>query len=531
MSVLSTFRLLPLTGLFGTVLLVAACGGDSNDNDPATGGGGGGPEATSLSGSVAVGAPVNGATVQVTCRSGNGVASVTSAVNGGYTAQIPNADFPCILRVTGGDLPAGVAALHSFAPSASQATVNVTPLTDLALALAVTVQDGRGLAAWFQDPDNWDAVSGGLSTAAGSLRTRLDDAGYSLPSSWPGSQLMAPFFLAFTPSATPAADTLDRLLEDLQAAIDAAASDYQTVLANITGGGAFPDPVEPDPTDPTDPTDPPTPQGAVASADLGDNAEPSPSEFLSVISRTWPVAIYDVPAEHPEWYGEGSLTIGGTTDNWTVTLLGADGGTIVSQSADGAITRALTPFSVTDFGFGPNYMSGQVFINQGTAITEFVNTFLEWDTGLIEGSAGGNGEVKFRNSVLAYGEGVPDIFDDLAGTWTGSAQVSCSGPFGPFTTVTNTITITEQGKFTLAGQTQLCGGVLPRENQWGGKDDFLIPGVEESDGAFLMQVDAQDLVNVSAGQVQIRFDETMAVIKMSAWVGGELFELRNVAKQ
>ena len=525
MSALSTFRLVPLAGLFGTVLLVAACGGDSDDHNSTSGGGGGGPEATNLSGSVAVGAPVNGATVQVTCRSGNGVAAVTSAANGGYTVRIPSADFPCILRVSGGDLPAGITALHSFAPSASQSTVNVTPLTDLAMALAVTGQDGRSLADWFQDPANWDAVGAALSAAAGALRTDLADAGYSLPSSWPGSNLMAPFFQAFTPSTTPAADTLDRLLEDLQAAIEAAASDYATVLANMIGGGTPPDAVEPDRTDP------PTPRGAVGAADLGDNDNPEQAEYLAVISATWPVAIYDVPAAHPEWYGEGSLTIGGTTDNWTVTLLGGDGGTIVSQSASGAFTGALTPFSTMDFGFGPVYMPGQVFINKGTAIADFVNMFLEWDTGLIEGSAGGNAEVKFRNSLLAYGADVPDLFADLAGTWSSTLSVYCEGPYGPSTTVTNTMTITEQGHFTLEGQTQLCGGVFPQEMEWGGNDDFLIPGPEESDGAFLMHVDAEDFLNVSAGKVQIRFNEDMTVQGLSGWVGDELFEMRNATKQ
>tara|TARA_Y100001934_G_scaffold226357_1_gene271494 strand:- start:8398 stop:8679 length:282 start_codon:yes stop_codon:yes gene_type:complete len=91
--------------------------------------------------------------------------------------------------------------------------------------------------------------------------------------------------------------------------------------------------------------------------------------------------------------------------------------------------------------------------------------------------------------------------------------------------------ITAGGHFTLDGETQLCGGTFPQELEWGGNNDFLIPGVEESDGAFLMHVDAQDFVNVSAGKIQIRFNEDMTVKSLSAWVGGELFELRDAVKQ
>ena len=272
-------------------------------------------------------------------------------------------------------------------------------------------------------------------------------------------------------------------------------------------------------------------QASIDSADFGANANPTQAEFLALMTATWPVAIYETPESNPQWYGEGSLTISGSTADWMMELKGADGSIISSLQSSGALTGALTPFSEEDYGFGPIYMPGQLFINQGTGITEFLNTFAEWDSGLIEGNAGGNGEVKFRNSMEAYGSGVPDIFVDLAGTWSGSAQVSCNGPFGPFSTVTNTMVITAGGHFTLDGETQLCGGTFPQELEWGGNNDFLIPGVEESDGAFLMHIDAQDFVNVSAGKIQVRFNEDMTVKSLSAWVSGELFELRDAVKQ
>ncbi|WP_062810779.1 hypothetical protein [Alcanivorax sp. NBRC 102028] len=277
----------------------------------------------------------------------------------------------------------------------------------------------------------------------------------------------------------------------------------------------------------------PAVEASVDSADLGANSSPTQAEFLTLMTATWPVAIYQTPSSSPQWYGQGALTISGSTTNWMMELQGADGSTISSVHSSGALPgTVLTPFSETDYGFGPIYMPGHLFINQGTAITEFLNTYAEWDSGLIEGSAGGNGEVKFRNSMVAYGAAVPDVFTDLAGTWSGTASVACGGnPYVITDTVTNTMTITAQGHFTLQGQTQLCGGTFPQEMEWGGNDDFLIPGPEESDGAYLMHIDAQDFANVSAGKIQIRFNDDMTVKSLSAWVNGELFEMKNATRQ
>ncbi len=269
---------------------------------------------------------------------------------------------------------------------------------------------------------------------------------------------------------------------------------------------------------------------AVEAADLGENSDPTKDEFITLMSKTWPVVIYQAPEENPQWYGKGSITYSGTANSWNIKLVGADGSTITELNSDGAITNALSPFYKQDLGVTIIYQPGQIFINKGVAIDQFLTSFIEWNTGLIEGSAGGHGEVKFRNSLLAYGATVPSIFNELAGLWSANVNVYCSGAYGPATPVTNTASITADGKITLDGKTQLCGNPLPQTFQWGGYDDFLIPGVEESDGAFLMHIDAQDFSNVSAGKVQIRFDENMKVEKMSGFLP-EYFELKGATKQ
>src|SRR5690606_25996010 len=98
------YRFMPVVSL---ALLLAACGGDSSTHrgDPPPGDGD--PvETSTVSGAVAVGAPVSGAQVSLTCQSGGSVAGVVSNANGSYTITVPDENFPCILRATGGNLPA-----------------------------------------------------------------------------------------------------------------------------------------------------------------------------------------------------------------------------------------------------------------------------------------------------------------------------------------------------------------------------------------------------------------------------------------
>lgn len=115
--------------------LLAACGGDDAS---IAGGGSGGPPTTTLTGTAAVGAPISGATISAKCKSGTAPAPVTTGANGGYGLVVPTTAFPCVIRSSGGTVVGGsttAPTLHSFATTTG--TANVTPLTDLALALQV----------------------------------------------------------------------------------------------------------------------------------------------------------------------------------------------------------------------------------------------------------------------------------------------------------------------------------------------------------------------------------------------------------
>ncbi|MCC2637373.1 MAG: hypothetical protein K0Q68_1092 [Moraxellaceae bacterium] len=214
-------------------LLLAACGSDS----PTASG-----PADTLTGTAATGAPVVGASVTARCSSGATFATTTRS-SGKYGMVVPSGAFPCAVQLSGGSLPAGTTALHSFAPAPGIA--NITPLTDLALALRVNASTGQSLATWFGTPTNWSGIESALGDSVDDLRDALLAAGYTLPATWtPGST--TPITSGFTPD--PASDAMDQLLEALATAIadpGSSLADYNALLAAFTAAPTLPAAADP----------------------------------------------------------------------------------------------------------------------------------------------------------------------------------------------------------------------------------------------------------------------------------------------
>lgn len=129
----------------------------------ACGGGGGGSETGSattltLQGTVATGRAVAGAQVQASCQGGSGNAQ--AAADGRFQLQIAGGALPCVLRATD---PRDQSRWHSVSSSASasSATVNITPLTEMLLARLT----GQDPASYFDRFDPAQAASR-LSEAA-----------------------------------------------------------------------------------------------------------------------------------------------------------------------------------------------------------------------------------------------------------------------------------------------------------------------------------------------------------------------------
>src|SRR5690554_1986274 len=205
-----------ITGLLALgALTLAGCGGG--------GGGGGGtpPPTSSLSGTAAVGAAIQNGTLTALCADGSGFTSpVITDINGSWSGAVASDALPCALQISGGT-PA--ITLHSLATSTG--VINVTPLTDLILALAT----GQDPASWYA---GFTGANVDIDTATTNLLDQFDSNGFTIPA---GNPFSTPF----------AADGTgwDALLDDIGDALKADASTYDALLALVRDGnlGSLPD--------------------------------------------------------------------------------------------------------------------------------------------------------------------------------------------------------------------------------------------------------------------------------------------------
>ncbi len=205
-----------LVAMLGTFLV--GCGGGSSSSGSSVDDGDNQSLAT-LSGRAAVGAPIAGATVSARCTDGSGfINGVTTDSNGSFSGRVESDSLPCALRVTGGSEEI---TLHSF--SESSGTINITPLTDMIIALSSSVAP----KAWFERDDR-NALVANLELARREMIAALGDSSYELPDG------------EFDPFRTPftIGDTVDRVLDALWEAIAAlpTVDSYPAFLDLIAGG-------------------------------------------------------------------------------------------------------------------------------------------------------------------------------------------------------------------------------------------------------------------------------------------------------
>jgi hypothetical protein len=186
-------------------------------------GGGSATPANTLSGTAAVGAPVEGGSISVQCAGGAALATTTSA-SGAWLVEISGQLFPCVVSVTGGTI--GTLTLHSLATASGRA--NVTPLTDLIVAGAV----GGSPAQWLTDN------GGNLATALAQAVAQLPAATASVTASLAASGFTLPAGDAFTASFQPATgDVYDDLLEAISGALATSGLTYQTLVTTVAAAG------------------------------------------------------------------------------------------------------------------------------------------------------------------------------------------------------------------------------------------------------------------------------------------------------
>ncbi|WP_339844121.1 hypothetical protein [uncultured Halopseudomonas sp.] len=234
MNIYQGSRLQLAATVFCGLLLGGCLGGGGSGSDP------GGTTSISLSGTAATGSGINNATITASCADGSGfIQTVSTGADGSWSGEIASSSaLPCALQLTGGTPNI---TLHSLATQAG--TVNITPLTDLALGLQINLLSGQTLTDWFAAPreggSNLASLSSTLTEAADTLRGLLLGAGFTLPANW-SAGATTPFNAPFV--ADPATDPYDQLLESLAESIaeDVNLADYPALLSSIVAGASFP---------------------------------------------------------------------------------------------------------------------------------------------------------------------------------------------------------------------------------------------------------------------------------------------------
>jgi hypothetical protein len=210
------------------VASLAGCGGSSSSPAPASPPA---PVPLSVAGTAASGLAMAGATVEIKCS--GGAATATSAADGSYSAAVDGAALPCMVRATSSD---GSLVYHSAlgtgGGSSSPATINVTPLTELILAVAIG--DPTQVDATFSSNATLPGtVAGNLAASETTVAGTLAAANINISGIDPVS---TPLVAA---TATSAGDAQDQAIATLMANLAANQSGL-TELATALDSGVSP---------------------------------------------------------------------------------------------------------------------------------------------------------------------------------------------------------------------------------------------------------------------------------------------------
>jgi hypothetical protein len=194
-----------------STFMLTACGDGSDD-----------PAAVAhptLSGTAAVGTPIVGGTVKVSCAGGSPLTDTTTSNTGAWQITTSGQTLPCAVQVSGGTIggSTNTRPYHSIALSLS--TVNITPLTDLVVANL----SGQNPSTWFNGLNA--AQLQGIKTV--DVNTALDKirSTFGLTSTLAGANPLT------TPFQAVNGNLLDDVLEAFKAALATAGTDYNALLA------------------------------------------------------------------------------------------------------------------------------------------------------------------------------------------------------------------------------------------------------------------------------------------------------------
>jgi hypothetical protein len=207
--------------------LITGCGGGGNDVAPAA------VAPLTLGGTAAVGEPIVGGTVTVTCAAGAALPTVTSSATGAWQVTLTGQTLPCAAQISGGTIRgvANTATYHSAAVAAG--TLNITPITELVVANMAGVAN---TSSWF----------GGLRTAGATAFSAINSGNVNTALARVRSALalnalnnIDPLTVTFSPVS---GNAMDDVLTALQRAMTSTNSTLDT-LRTAAAGATFTPPV------------------------------------------------------------------------------------------------------------------------------------------------------------------------------------------------------------------------------------------------------------------------------------------------
>jgi hypothetical protein len=197
-------------------IILTACGSGSSNSSEAEKSKPVVPSVTysTVTGVASAATPLANAQVTANCKDNTGFKdTVTTDNHGKWSAKIDSSKFPCSLEVKSG---AGV--YHSYVTSA--ATVNITPFTDLAVALATNQMP----VDWYKSGKEISADK--LASATNLLVQELTKKNYNVPEN-------------FNPFTAVTSASISQLLSDFLAALaanSATIKDYSELLTLVKDG-------------------------------------------------------------------------------------------------------------------------------------------------------------------------------------------------------------------------------------------------------------------------------------------------------
>jgi hypothetical protein len=342
---------------------LSACGG---------GGGGSAVNASSpavLSGTAAVGTPIVGAVVSVSCANGLTATSQPTSSTGAWQVAVNTQAFPCAVQLNGGTINGlqNLLQLHSIGLAAG--TLNVTPLTDLMVGLATHSPVPSG---WFSAvrPANLSAVDVAALQNAFSLIVTLLNINQL-------GTTVNPMTTAFTPVA---GNVMDDTLAALTATLNSVNVTYSALLLNIgsqtpsvpagfaaallsqyaiISTGSIPAPVVPTPTGTNTTTGLASngaPQVAPANCAMGGGIGGSLKCQANAIANFGPANVQDATTGQvcTASYVNGTLSV----SNGIQAVTGYLNGQVMSQLSVYGTINAMTPQSLGAWASG----NGQIAI-------------------------------------------------------------------------------------------------------------------------------------------------------------------------